>query len=44
MAPQKPVSSNFLFDPNCFDKILGAPEKVNIKYVSAAFNEIDSVA
>ena len=32
------------FDPNCFNEILAAPEKVNINFVSAAVNEIDCVA
>ena len=31
------------FDPNCFNEILSA-EKVNIKSVSEAVNEVDSVA
>ena len=31
------------FDPNCFSEILSA-EKVNIKSVSEAVNEVDSVA
>ena len=31
------------FDPNWFNEVLAAPEKVIIKFVSAAVNEIDSV-